>query len=158
MDFLLWGFCVLFLLFFNQIHIKRDEQGYLKSIKSGINNCLLCSYLATKYTKLGTRPILDYLRADADTDISEQENSHTQYICQYIILSECGYLILVKEICNGDRISNILTNFIPNSSAGTVNTSFIAYWIMDCPLLDKLRNYTILNHLSKFFDRLKKLF
>ncbi len=49
-------------------------------------------------------------RADADTDISEQENSNIQYIGYYICIlsAECGYQMLVIKICNKGKISYIL--------------------------------------------------
>ncbi len=60
----------------------------------------------------------------------------------YIISNECCYQILVTKICNGGSLPYIS----PTSVRWTVNTSLISYWIINCPLLDKLRNFTILNH------------
>ncbi len=34
-----------------------------------------------------------------------------------MISAKCGYQILVTKICDGGRISYIITNFIPNISA-----------------------------------------
>ncbi len=35
---------------------------------------------------------------------------------KYIIPTECGYQVLVTKTCPGGRVSDILTNFIPNIS------------------------------------------
>ncbi len=54
---------------------------------------------------------------NAGTDIREQANSDIWYIRQYYIMTaELGFQILVTKICNGGRISYILTNFISNVS------------------------------------------
>ncbi len=37
--------------------------------------------------------------------------------CVYMTPAECGYQILVTQICEGGMVSYILTNFIPNLSA-----------------------------------------
>ncbi len=67
-------------------------------------------------------------KADDDTNIREQENSDNQYISQYyleIILVECVYQTPVTIICNGGKISYILTNFILNTSA--LNSKHFTY-------------------------------
>ncbi len=55
-------------------------------------------------------------RADANADMREQENYCIRYIgiLDITITTECGYQMLVTTICNGSKISHILTNFIPN--------------------------------------------
>ncbi len=66
--------------------------------------------------------------ADADTNIREQENSNIQYIAQYymyIIATECGYQILMTKICNGGRVSYILTNLVLDINA--VNGKHLTY-------------------------------
>ncbi len=42
-----------------------------------------------------------------------------------ILAAKCGYQILVTKICNGGRISYILTNFIPNITA--LNSKHFTY-------------------------------
>ncbi len=61
----------------------------------------------------------------------------------YLISAECGYQILVTKICNGGRISYNLTDFFSKISAFCLLA--VKYWTTG-HLLDKLQNYTFLNH------------
>ncbi len=66
------------------------------------------------------RPI-DYgiFGANDDTNIREKKILIFDMLASivYIISVECGYQIHMTKICNGGRISYILTNFILNISA-----------------------------------------
>ncbi len=79
-----------------------------------------------------------------------------------VISAYCGYQILVTKLCNGGRISYILTNFIPNISA--LNSKRFTHKLLNngLPSAGQTTYNTVLNHSSKspskFFSALKNGF